>query len=39
MRNEGRLLDLLTSAEAESLETVLTTWLSRMEHPDPSGGE
>lgn len=39
MRNERRLLDLLTSAEAGSLETVLTTWLSRMEHPGPSDGE
>ncbi|WP_307835267.1 hypothetical protein [Streptomyces adelaidensis] len=37
MRNERRLLDLLTPAEAESLETVLTTWLSRMERPGPSG--
>ncbi|UUU19459.1 MarR family winged helix-turn-helix transcriptional regulator [Streptomyces sp. DSM 40750] len=36
MRNERRLLDLLTSAEAGSLETVLTAWLSRMEHPGPS---
>lgn len=39
MRNERRLLDLLTSAEAGSLETVLTTWLSRMEHPGLSDGE
>ncbi|MGW4202759.1 MarR family winged helix-turn-helix transcriptional regulator [Streptomyces sp. NPDC004726] len=39
MRNERRLLDLLTPAEAESLETLLTTWLSRMEHPGPSRGE
>ncbi|WP_328841142.1 MarR family transcriptional regulator [Streptomyces europaeiscabiei] len=39
MRNERRLLDLLTSAEAGSLETVLTTWLSRVEHPGPSDGE
>ncbi|MFF9403423.1 MarR family winged helix-turn-helix transcriptional regulator [Streptomyces sp. NPDC014744] len=39
MRNERHLLDLLTPAEAESLETLLTTWLSRMEHPHRSGGE
>ncbi|MFG3287822.1 MarR family winged helix-turn-helix transcriptional regulator [Streptomyces sp. NPDC048179] len=31
MRNERRLLDLLTPAEAETLETLLTTWLSRVE--------
>ncbi|MGW2528859.1 MarR family winged helix-turn-helix transcriptional regulator [Streptomyces sp. NPDC001595] len=31
MRNEHRLLDLLTPAEAETLESLLTTWLSRME--------
>ncbi|WP_433214568.1 MarR family winged helix-turn-helix transcriptional regulator [Microtetraspora malaysiensis] len=39
MRNERHLLDLLTAAEAESLETLLTTWLSRMDHPRRSGGE
>ncbi|MDK9499664.1 MarR family transcriptional regulator [Streptomyces katrae] len=33
MRNERRLLDLLTPAEASSLETLLTGWLSRMDHP------
>ncbi|MFF3446512.1 MarR family winged helix-turn-helix transcriptional regulator [Streptomyces sp. NPDC002667] len=33
MRNERRLLDLLTPAEAEALEPLLTTWLSRLEHP------
>ncbi|UQI45657.1 MarR family transcriptional regulator [Streptomyces sp. HU2014] len=33
MRNERHLLDLLTPAEAEALETLLTAWLSRMEHP------
>lgn len=33
MHNERHLLDLLTPAEAESLETLLTTWLARMEHP------
>lgn len=31
MRNERRLLDLLTPAEAETLETLLTSWLSRLE--------
>ncbi|MDT6988453.1 MarR family winged helix-turn-helix transcriptional regulator [Streptomyces lusitanus] len=37
MRNERRLLDLLTSAEAEALEGLLTAWLSRMEEPRPGG--
>ncbi|MFI6493960.1 MarR family winged helix-turn-helix transcriptional regulator [Streptomyces sp. NPDC050564] len=32
MRNERRLLDLLTPDEATALEPLLTTWLSRMEH-------
>jgi DNA-binding MarR family transcriptional regulator len=31
MRNERRLLDLLTPDEAEVLESLLTTWLSRVE--------
>ncbi|MGQ4485412.1 MarR family transcriptional regulator [Streptomyces sp. 372A] len=31
MHNERRLLDLLPPAEAEALESLLTTWLSRME--------
>ncbi|MEU6765036.1 MarR family transcriptional regulator [Streptomyces sp. NPDC046853] len=35
MRNERRLLDLLTRTESDSLEGLLTTWLSRMENPDP----
>lgn len=35
MRNERDLLDLLTPTEAETLETLLTTWLSRMEHSRP----
>ncbi|MEV7979883.1 MarR family transcriptional regulator [Streptomyces sp. NPDC086519] len=39
MRNERNLLDLLTPAEAESLETLLTTWLSRMEDRRAPGGE
>lgn len=39
MRNERRLLDLLAPDEAGSLETVLTTWLSRLERPGPSGRE
>ncbi|MEY2241936.1 MarR family winged helix-turn-helix transcriptional regulator [Streptomyces sp. BF23-18] len=39
MRNERHLLDLLPPAEATSLETLLTTWLSRVEHPRADGGE
>ncbi|WP_329342732.1 MarR family transcriptional regulator [Streptomyces sp. NBC_00663] len=35
MRNERRLLDLLTPTEAETLEKLLTTWLSRLEPPTP----
>ncbi|MFE1273236.1 MarR family winged helix-turn-helix transcriptional regulator [Streptomyces sp. NPDC058758] len=31
MRNERRLLDLLAPAEAEALESLLTTWLRRLE--------
>ncbi|KKD07958.1 MarR family winged helix-turn-helix transcriptional regulator [Streptomyces sp. WM6386] len=31
MRNERRLLDLLTPTEAGTLETLLTTWLARVE--------
>ncbi|MFG2292348.1 MarR family winged helix-turn-helix transcriptional regulator [Streptomyces sp. NPDC048603] len=31
MRNERRLLDLLTPAEAAALETLLTAWLVRLE--------
>ncbi|MGJ7417033.1 MarR family winged helix-turn-helix transcriptional regulator [Streptomyces cinereoruber] len=31
MRNERRLLDLLTPDEAKALEALLTTWLSRVE--------
>ncbi|MER5634204.1 MarR family transcriptional regulator [Streptomyces nitrosporeus] len=38
MRNERRLLDLLTPSEAEALEPLLTAWLFRVEHPRPSGG-
>ncbi|MFD7692533.1 MarR family winged helix-turn-helix transcriptional regulator [Streptomyces sp. NPDC059805] len=33
MRNERRLLDLLSPAEAETLEALLTTWLSRLGTP------
>ncbi|MFE6286607.1 MarR family winged helix-turn-helix transcriptional regulator [Streptomyces sp. NPDC057877] len=39
MRNERHLLDLLTPAEAETLEALLTAWLARVEQPRPSGGE
>ncbi|MGW3661969.1 MarR family winged helix-turn-helix transcriptional regulator [Streptomyces sp. NPDC005141] len=38
IRNEHQLLDLLTRAEAEALETLLTTWLSRMDQPRAPGG-
>lgn len=33
MRNERRLLDLLSAREAGSLETLLTAWLARMDAP------
>jgi DNA-binding MarR family transcriptional regulator len=33
MRNERRLLDQLTPAEAAQLESVLTAWLGRIEPP------
>ncbi|MEU7061270.1 MarR family transcriptional regulator [Streptomyces sp. NPDC046197] len=36
MRNERRLLDLLTPAETKALEGLLTTWLSHMENPPSS---
>lgn len=39
MRNERHLLDLLAPTEARTLESLLTTWLSRMEHPRPSDSE
>ncbi len=39
MRNERRLLDLLTPADSASLETLLTTWLSRVDHPRTLEGE
>ncbi|WP_243788954.1 MarR family winged helix-turn-helix transcriptional regulator [Saccharopolyspora gloriosae] len=31
MRNEHRLLEAMTPAEADQLETLLTTWLARIE--------
>ncbi|WP_031050595.1 MarR family winged helix-turn-helix transcriptional regulator [Streptomyces sp. NRRL F-5650] len=34
MRNERRLLDLLSPDEAKTLEALLTTWLSRVEDGD-----
>ncbi|MGW1140327.1 MarR family winged helix-turn-helix transcriptional regulator [Streptomyces zhihengii] len=37
MRNERRLLDLLTADEAASLEALLTSWLARMETPPTAG--
>jgi len=39
MRNERRLLDLLTPTQASALETLLTAWLSHMEPPRPTGGD
>ncbi|MFJ7200753.1 MULTISPECIES: MarR family winged helix-turn-helix transcriptional regulator [unclassified Streptomyces] len=39
MHNERHLLDLLTPADAETLESLLTTWLSRVEHPRPADSE
>lgn len=36
MHNERRLLNLLTPTETTALETLLTTWLSRMAQADPS---
>ncbi|MEV0438792.1 MarR family transcriptional regulator [Streptomyces spectabilis] len=38
MGNERRLVNLLTPAEAASLEALLTTWLSRMEQPPTRDG-
>ncbi|MCQ8190400.1 MarR family winged helix-turn-helix transcriptional regulator [Streptomyces rugosispiralis] len=35
MRNERNLLNLLTPAESETLEALLTTWLSRLDDPRP----
>ncbi|MFI6154740.1 MarR family winged helix-turn-helix transcriptional regulator [Kitasatospora sp. NPDC051170] len=35
MRNERRLLGMLTPAENEALEGLLTTWLSKVENPRP----
>ncbi|MEU1593657.1 MarR family transcriptional regulator [Streptomyces sp. NPDC005708] len=39
MHNERHLLDLLRPGEAEALEALLTTWLSRMAHPRSPGNE
>ncbi|GAA4216350.1 MarR family winged helix-turn-helix transcriptional regulator [Actinocatenispora rupis] len=35
MRNERRLLDALSPAEAARLERLLTAWLARLEQPQP----
>jgi DNA-binding MarR family transcriptional regulator len=35
MRNEQRLLADLTAAEADALESLLTTWLAHLESPAP----
>ncbi|MEU8824652.1 MarR family transcriptional regulator [Streptomyces sp. NPDC048636] len=37
MDNERHLLALLTPAEAGTLESLLTAWLSRVERPSPPG--
>ncbi|MFE4975800.1 MarR family winged helix-turn-helix transcriptional regulator [Kitasatospora sp. NPDC056651] len=37
MRNERRLLSLLTPTESTALEGLLTTWLSHVENAAPSG--
>ncbi|MFG3531120.1 MarR family winged helix-turn-helix transcriptional regulator [Streptomyces sp. NPDC047917] len=36
MRNERRLLSLLTPSESKALEGLLTSWISQVEHPRPS---
>ncbi|MGW7072574.1 MarR family winged helix-turn-helix transcriptional regulator [Streptomyces sp. NPDC054855] len=36
MRNEHRVLSLLTPVEAKGLEVLLTTWISHVEYPRPS---
>jgi DNA-binding MarR family transcriptional regulator len=36
MRNERRLLSLLTPAETKALEGLLTIWISHVENPGPS---
>ncbi|MFJ3714049.1 MarR family winged helix-turn-helix transcriptional regulator [Streptomyces sp. NPDC090053] len=36
MRNERRLLSLLTPAETKALEGLLATWISHVENPRPS---
>ncbi|MFB7670351.1 MarR family winged helix-turn-helix transcriptional regulator [Kitasatospora purpeofusca] len=35
MRNEHRLLSVLTPEEASALEALLTTWQHRLDHPEP----
>lgn len=35
MRNEHRLLSVLTPEEASALELLLTTWQQRLDHPEP----
>ncbi|MEU3190719.1 MarR family transcriptional regulator [Streptomyces sp. NPDC006992] len=35
IRNEHRLLDLLTPTEASALQGLLATWLTRLEDPPP----
>ncbi|WP_436531773.1 MarR family winged helix-turn-helix transcriptional regulator [Actinoplanes sp. HUAS TT8] len=37
MRNERRLLDLLSPEDAARLEPILTTWLACFESPRPAG--
>ncbi|WP_256105426.1 MarR family winged helix-turn-helix transcriptional regulator [Streptomyces sp. ODS05-4] len=38
MRNEHRLLSLLTPAETETLEALLTAWISHVEDPRAADG-
>ncbi|MFB7471515.1 MarR family winged helix-turn-helix transcriptional regulator [Kitasatospora sp. NPDC056184] len=39
MRNEHRLLGLLSAEEAAALEGLLTAWQQRLDHLGPGGGE
>ncbi|MEW1638183.1 hypothetical protein AB0469_29530 [Streptomyces sp. NPDC093801] len=39
MRNEHRLLGVLTAEEASALERLLTTWQQRLDHIGPIRGD
>ncbi len=39
MRNEHRLLNVLTPEEASALEVLLTTWQHRLDHPEAPPSE